>query len=41
MLNAKVEERFLQDTIFNDAGLSEELDRRGWGAGQEDNVFSN
>ena len=37
MLDAKVQERFLQDTIFNDAGLSEELDRRGWGAGQGEN----
>ena len=36
-LTAELKSKFLQDTIFNDAGLSEELDRRGWGAGQGEN----
>ena len=37
MLDIKVQEQFLQSSTFNDAGVSEELDRRQWGAGQGEN----
>jgi hypothetical protein len=36
-LSPTLQSKFLADTIFNDAGLSEELDRRCWGAGQGEN----
>jgi hypothetical protein len=36
-LSNKIQTEFLQDTIYNNAGVSEELDRRPWGAGQGGN----
>ena len=36
-LPSHIKTKFLERSIFNDAGLSEELDRRGWGAGQGEN----
>ena len=36
-LPSKLQTAFLANTIFNNAGISEELDRRAWGAGQGEN----
>ena len=33
-LSQKIRDKFLEDAIYNDAGVSEELDRSPWGAGQ-------
>ena len=33
-LPSHIKTKFLERSIFNDAGLSEELDRRWWGAGR-------
>ena len=40
-LSPTLQSNFLADTLFNDAGISEELDRRWWGAGQGENNWQN